>query len=139
MAYFRKNRIQLYKKLLDVYSYNAIKRIQNKNIYDIDVMFSKYTYEVYFEKNFRRLCRIYNVRKNAYKYQECFDASQLAYMYCIHQCSIKELRHNEFYVWSYIRKVMRIYFVAALVIADDAKNLCEENDFRRLYDGDYRI
>lgn len=139
MAYFRKNRIQLYKKLLDVYSYNAIKRIRNQNIYDIDAMFSKYTYEVYFEKNFKRLCRIYAIRQDAYAYQECFDASQLAYMYCIHQCSIKELRYNEFYVWSYIRKVMRIYFIAALVLADDAKNLCKENGFSRLYDGDYRV
>lgn len=34
---------------------------------------------------------------------------------------------------------MRIYFVAALVLADDAKNLCKENGFSRLYDGDYRI
>lgn len=139
MAYFRRNRIQLYKKLLDVYSYNAIKRIQSKNNYDIDAMFSKYTYEVYCEKNFKRLCRLYAVRKNAYEYQECLDASQLAYMYCIHQCSMKELRNNEFYVWSYIRKVMRIYFVAALVLADDAKNLCKENGFSRLYDGDYRF
>ncbi|MDO4470617.1 MAG: hypothetical protein Q4C84_12300 [Bacillota bacterium] len=40
---------------------------------------------------------------------------------------------------AYIKKVMKIYFIAALVIADDAKNLCIENNFERLYDDDYRI
>lgn len=116
-----------------------MRRIKKSNCDKIEKMFLEYNYEMYFRKNFNVLCAKFHIRKDTYYYQECYDASQLAYLYSIYQCSIKDIRGKECYVLAYIKKVMKIYFIEALVIADDAKNLCIENNFERLYDDDYRI
>ena len=72
-------------------------------------------------------------------YDECFDACQLAYLYSLYECSINPKQKYEGYVVAYIKKVTRIYFVGALTIYNDTRNLYKENNFRAISMEDYRI
>lgn len=120
------------KKLLRVYSYNAIERIQSRNRNIVVDMFKKYSLGEYFEPYFKRLCYKYGVRRNDYLYQECYDAGMLAYVYSIYRCSIMKDKDNSQHVKAYIWKIVKIYFVAAMVISNDSENLCKENGFRQV-------
>lgn len=130
----------IYKKLLNVYSFNAIERIKKQGGSLVNEMFGKYSLEEYFYPYFKRLCYKYNVRRNAYLYQECYDAGMLAYVYSIYRCSIMKDRDNLQHVKAYIWKIVKIYFIAAMVISDDSRNLCKENGFKQVNcNEDYRI
>ena len=102
-------------------------------------LFVEYPYEQYCERFFYRLCKINRLHKHKYAYQECYDACQLAYMYSIYRCSVSTLKNSDGYVCAYIKKLMKIYFIAALVICDDAKNICSENGFLKINGDDYRV
>lgn len=125
--------------MLNEYAYRAIEKIKNRNTELVEKMFTVYPYEQHCEKNFYWLCGRYKISKNKYAYQECYDACQLAYMYSIYRCSVSANNVCEGYVKAYIKKVMKIYFVAALVICDDARNICRENGFLRIEGDDYRV
>ena len=125
--------------MLDVYSFNAIQRIRANETASAEKLFLQYPYEQYFEKNFNRLCKKNRLQKYKYAYQECYDACQLAYMYSIYQCSVNKNKIYDWYVDAYIKKVMKIYFIAAIVICDDVQNICKENDFARIAVDDYRV
>ena len=132
--------MQIYKKLLSVYSYNGIDRIKKQSGNTVDEMFKKYSYKEYFQPYFKHLCYKYNVRRNAYLYQECFDAGMLAYMYSIYRCSIMKDRDNSQHIKAYIWKIVKIYFIAAMVISNDSGNLCKANGFKQVNcNEDYRV
>ena len=40
---------------------------------------------------------------------------------------------------AYVRKVMRIYTIAALTIYNDASNLCKMNGFQRINSDNYQV
>ena len=139
-AYFQKNKVHIYKKLLNVYSWNAIKRIKNQSSHMVDEMYMRYPYDKYCSPYFNYLCLKYGVRQNAYLYQECFDAGMLAYMYSICRCSIMKDRDDSEHIKAYIWKITKIYFKAAMEISNDSKNLCKENGFRQVNcSEDYRV
>lgn len=126
--------------MLNVYSYTAIQAAKSRHGSVVDDMYKKYSYEEYFLPYFKRLCVRHKVRKHAYLYQECLDAGMLAYMYSICRCSVMEDRDDTEHVKAYIWKIVKIYFTAAMVIADDSGNLCRENGFRQVKAGeDYRV
>lgn len=124
--------MRIYKKLLSDYSYNAIDRMKNRYSDAIDEMYKQYSYNEYLQPYFKHLCYIYRIRENAYLYQECLDAAMLAYMYSICRCSILKDRDNSEHVKAYIWKMVKIYFVAAIVISNDSGILCKENGFRQV-------
>lgn len=126
------HKIDIYKKLLYTYSYNSIDRISMQYNIDIQKLCEEYTYETYFENNFKRICYHFQIRKNSYQYQECYDACTTAYLYSLYHCAISPKRNVEGYIMAYVRKVMRIYTIAALTIYNDANNLCKINGFRRI-------
>ena len=125
--------------MLDVYAFNARSKIREQCVEYAEKLFIQYPYEQYCEQYFSRLCRMNKVYKYKYAYQECYDACQLAYIYSIYRCSISEHNNIDGYVCAYIKKLMKIYFIAALTICDDAKNICFENGFMRINGDDYRI
>ena len=43
------------------------------------------------------------------------------------------------YIMAYIRKLMKIYVIAALTICNDADNLCKINGFRRIDSDSYQV
>lgn len=125
--------------MLNEYAYRAIEKIKNRNTELVEKMFMVYPYGQHCEKNFYWLCSTYKISEYKYAYQECYDACQLAYMYSIYRCSVSPNNVCEGYVKAYIKKVMKIYFIAALVIYDDAGNICRENGFLRIEGDDYRV
>ncbi len=137
--YFRKNRIAIYKKLLDVYAFTAIRKVREQESSCVEKLFLKYPYEEYCEKYFKRLCAINRIYQGKYAYQECYDACQLAYMYSIHRCSVSCNNTIDGYVGAYIKKIMKIYFIAAIVICDETGNICKENGFSHITMDDYRV
>ena len=96
---------------------------------NIDELCQKYNYEIYFQNNFRRICYYYQVKKNSYQYQECYDACLMAYLYSLCHCAISTKRDKDGYIMAYIRKIMKIYAIAALTVYNDANNICKINGF----------
>ena len=123
---------------MEVYTFRAIEKVRLKGEC-AERLFLRYPYNQYFERNFERLCRRNRIYKHNYAYQECYDACQLAYIYSIYRCSVSNKNIYDSYVAAYINKVMRIYFIAALVICDDGKNICAENDFKRISSDEYNV
>ena len=79
------------------------------------------------------------MRKNSYQYKECYDACLTAYLYSLYHCAISAKREKEGYIMAYIRKLMRIYIIAALTVHDDASNLCKINGLRRIDADSYQV
>lgn len=52
----------------------------------------------------------------------------LAYLYSIHRCAFMSYNH----VAAYIKKMIKIYIICALVVYDDSKNLCKANGFKEI-------
>ena len=106
---------------------------------NIDELCKKYNYEIYFQNNFRRICYYYQVKKNSYQYRECYDACLTAYLYSLYHCAISTKREKDEYIMAYIRKLMRIYAIAALTVYSDANNICKINGFRRIDSDSYQV
>ena len=103
------------------------------------MMYLHYPFETVCEPYMKWLCVRYRIRQHAYLYQECFDAVMLAYMYSICRCSLLPDRDNAEHVKEYIKKLMKIYVIAAITISNDSQNLCIENGFRQVNCDDYRV
>ena len=43
------------------------------------------------------------------------------------------------YCWKYIRKLMRIYVIAAITVCTEADNICKINGFRRVDSDSYQV
>ena len=125
--------------MLDTYAFRAIDKVRVQNVECTGKLFLQYPYEQYCEKIFNKLCKINGIHKYKYAYQECYDACQLAYIYSIYRCSASVLNIHDWYVCAYINKMLKIYFIAALAVCDDAKNICTENGFLRINGDDYRV
>lgn len=106
---------------------------------NIDELYKEYSYEEYFQVNFLRVCRYYRVRKNSYQYQECYDAAMTAYLYSLYHCAVSAKKEEAGYVVAYIRKLMKIYVIAALTISDEANNICRIHKFRRIDSDNYQV
>lgn len=106
---------------------------------NINELCKKYNYETYFQNNFRRVCYYYRVRKNSYQYQECYDACLTAYLYSLYHCAISTKRDKDGYIMAYIRKLMRIYAIAAITVCNEADNICKINGFRRVDSDSYQV
>lgn len=106
---------------------------------NIDELYKKYDYEECFQFNFLRVCRYYQVRKNSYQYQECYDACMTAYLYSLYHCAISAKKDETGYVVAYIRKLMKIYTIAALTISDESNNICRIHKFRRIDSDNYQV
>lgn len=137
--YYQKNKIKICKRLLNKYSTKAIKRITSNNTETVNNMYEKYPYAEYSLKYSKKLCYKYRVHSTDYRYQECMDAAMLAYMYSICQCSIKDYKDDKEHVTAYIRKVTQIYFMAAITISEETRNICIENGFRQVNVDEWNI
>lgn len=125
--------------MLYTYSYNSINRIIEEYELNIEELCGEFSYEEYFEQNFRRVCYYYQVKKSSYQYQECYDACLTAYLYSLYHCAISPKRNKKGYTIAYIRKLMRIYTIAALTVCNDANNLCRVNGFQRIDVENYQV
>ena len=125
--------------MLNIYSYNGIARVTAQMGDTITYMYNDYPYERYFFPYFKKLCYKYAIRQCSYLYQECYDAGMLAYMYSICRCSVMKDKGNAEHVKAYIWKLVRIYFIAAIVIEKEFINVCREKGYKQVDCNDYRV
>ena len=94
----------------------------------VEEMYERYPYEEYGDKIAKIILRKRGIYDNSLAYQECYDAAITAYLYSMHRCAIA----SGVSVRAYIYKMIGIYVNAALVIYDDSKNICMENNLQKI-------
>lgn len=72
----------------------------------------QYPYERY-QFYFTWVIRKYGIRKENYAWQECEEATYMAYLYSIYRCAASDYSYVDFYV----RKMGKIFVYWALVIS----------------------
>lgn len=133
--YYQDHKIEQCRKLLDVYSFNTIKRIKMSHEAEVASLVDKYPFYNCCMQYFRKLCYRYRVGPQSILRSDCEEACLLAYLYGICQCSVK-VSYEE-YILPYIYKVMRIYFCAALILGNESANICRYNG--QISTEDYRV
>lgn len=114
--------------MLDRYLPNAIRKISREIPEEISRLYERYPYEKYGEPYIRKKLRWCGIRDTRLEYQECVDAALLAYLYSIHRCAYCGYEYVEYY----IRKMISISIVWGMVLANEDKYLCQENQLRQV-------
>ncbi len=102
-------------------------------------MYTKYSYEEYYEPCLRYYCRRYGIKQHSYLYQECYEAGMLGYWYSMARCCIivdlNDMKRVKAYLW----KVTKGCVIAAMVVAYDSRNLCRVNGFKEISVDSYKV
>ena len=88
----------------------------------------RYPFEEYAEFYIKRALHIRKIYPAQDRYADCYDAGMFAYLYSIHRCAAMRYNHTE----PYIKKMIRTYIICAIVVYEEAKNLCQENGFQEI-------
>ena len=127
--YYEKNRYELCKNTINDFSHKRIAFFYRNYKEEIDEYLLKYPYDEYGDK----IIKYYLYRMEIYKskavYDDCYDAGMTAYLYSVYICAATA----KDYVVPYIKKVVNIYIKCALVVANETKNICKENNFIPVY------
>ena len=126
--YYEANKYALCHHTLNVYCVNKIERIRTLCPDRADSYISRYPFEEYADRYIKKRLAIHRVLSSHGHYHDCYDAGMMAYLYSVHRCAEMSYDH----VIPYIKKLVRIYIICALVIHDDTKNLCQSNGFREI-------
>ena len=126
--YYRKNRYRLCDNALNRYCPKAIGQIVKLCPDTVNEYYLRYPFEEYGEPSIKRQLSSYRIFTHQARYQDCYDAGMMAYLFSIHRCAYMGVEN----VRAYINKMIRIYIICALVIYDDAGNLCRINGFREV-------
>ena len=126
--YYEKNRYRLCDYSLNYYSPKAIGQIVSICPDTVNEYYSLYPFEEYGEPFIKKRLSGYRVFSHQARYQDCYDAGMLAYLFSIHRCAFLHVEN----VTAYINKMIRIYVICALVLCDDAKNLCRTNGLKEV-------
>lgn len=122
-------KVRRYRKTLSQYSYRSMEAIQARYPQRVEQYFQNYPFEQYGHGFIcKALCRFRICRGRA-EYDDCYEAGMVAYLYSIHRCAAL----NCDYTIPYIQKMIRIYILCALVIADDLRNICRSNSLRPIH------
>ena len=122
------NKIERYKKTISVYAYRSIESIKKQFPEAVDRYLKLYPFEQYGNKAITSTLSRNRIFPSHGEYADCFEAGMIAYLYSVHRCASM----NCDYTVPYIRKMVRIYIVCAIVIYNDTKNLCRINGFREI-------
>lgn len=126
--YYEANKITICTNTLNKYCVNKIQKIRDSCGDKIADYIKRYPFEKCAERYLRKQLHIFKIHPSVSHYDDCFSAGMMAYLYSIHRCAEMSYDHVE----PYIKKLIRIYIICALVIHNDAKNLCRENGFSEI-------
>lgn len=127
-AYYEKNRVEICKKRMGEVCYRAIERLQQLCPERIAACLEAFPFDAFAQRQLHRQLRRFCIFPSQARYDDCYDAGMMAYLYSIHRCAYMEYANVE----GYIRKMIRIYLICAMVAARDSENLCRENNFREI-------
>jgi len=126
--YYEDNKYDICNKTLNKYCVKKIEEVRNLYIDRVNDYIGRYPFEKYADCYIKRELYKYKIFSMHDRYADCYDAGMMAYLYSVHRCAEMLYSHTE----AYIKKLIRIYIVCALVIYDDTKNLCHTNGFREI-------
>ncbi len=122
--YYEKNRYTLCRKKLDEQCYRSIQDIRARCPERVQEYLSRYPFEQYARRQIERELAWRGISPAREVYMECYDAGMLAYLYSIHRCALMACGYTEYY----IRKMIRILILCALVVSAEVGNLCRQNN-----------
>jgi hypothetical protein len=123
--YYDKNKYTLCNNTINVYCIAKIEKVRSLYMDRVGEYINRYSFEEYADSYIRKQLSIYKINKSHSHYDDCYDAGMMAYLYSVHRCAEMSYSHVE----PYIKKLIRIYIICAIVIHNDSKNLCKENNF----------
>ena len=126
--YYEKHRVSLCKKRLDDETFLCVERAQVACPEAVEQYLLRYPFEQYGDRLIRSVLFQNGVYSSHAAYADCYDSGMLAYLYSIHRCAAMSYDH----VVPYLRKMIRVYMICALVVYRDAENLCRANNFREV-------
>ena len=126
--YYQENRYRLCNYSLNHYCPKAISQIAGLCPAAVNEYYLRYPFEDYGEPSIKKQLSRNSVFSNQARYDDCYDAGMLAYLYSVHRCAYMGIEN----VRPYINKMTRIYVICARVFFDDAKNLCKANGFKEV-------
>jgi hypothetical protein len=126
--YYEENKYAICNKTLNIHCVNKIQKVRNLYIDKVNEYISRYPFEIYADCYIKKRLALHRIHSNHSHYADCYDAGMMAYLYSVHRCAEMSYAHVE----PYIKKVICIYIVCALVINNDSKNLCNANGFREI-------
>ena len=129
-----KNRYLYCYRTINKYAPKAIDKVRSICPDVVNEYYKRYPFEDFAERVIKYRLRKSEIYPSQARYDDCYDACVLAYLYSIHRCAYLGVD----YVNAYMRKMINIYMFCALVIYDDVKNLCKANNFSTVYvDAEY--
>lgn len=126
--YRQRHRVSISRKTIGEYCYRTIEQIQQKCPKKVERLLEQYPFEGFALHRLRRQLRYFHIYPSQARYDDCYDAGMMAYLYTIHRCAYMGYS----YVEAYMAKLIRIYLICAIIIFPDAQNLCRENNLREL-------
>jgi len=117
-----------YGKRIDEYCFRAMEKVQKECADKVVCLLERYPFEGFTVKQLRKQLWRFRIYPSQARYDDCYDAGMLAYLYSVHRCAYMGYSNVE----GYITKMIRIFLICALVSFQDSKNLCIENGFREV-------
>ena len=123
-SYYERHKVELCKKTLDQYMPQSIKEINARIPEKINIYYKDFPYEIYAEPVIKKRMHYWKIRENCLEYQECYSAAMQGYLYSIHRCALCNYTYAEFY----IRKMINIAIICALVATSEEKKMIRLDD-----------
>jgi hypothetical protein len=126
--YYEKNKYRICNRTLNVYCVKAIEKTRIACPNSVDDYLKRYPFETYAEPNIKKELHKRHIFSSQGAHADCYDAGMFAYLYSVHRCAVMRYDYTE----AYIKKMIRIYIVCALVVYSEAQNLCRANGLREM-------
>ena len=123
---YQRNRSEMCRRTLEDYTFRSIQRIQERCPERVAEYLERWPFAEFAERRIYWQIHQMGVRREDQRFDACFDAGMVAYLYSIHRCACMGYEH----VYAYIRKMIRILVICALNAYPDAERLCAENQLR---------
>lgn len=127
-SYFQRHCVSISQKTIGEYCYRAIERVQQECPEKVERLLEQYPFEGSALKCLRKQLRRLHIYPSQARYDDCYDAGMMAYLYTIHRCAYMGYSHVE----AYMAKMIRIYLLCAAIAFRDTQNLCRENNLQEL-------
>ena len=127
-AYYEANKYILCYNRINRDCFKSMETIRQECPDRIKIYLECYPFEEYAERHIKKAIYRWNVYASHEQYADCYDAGMLAYMYSIHRCAMM----NCDYTAAYIKKMIQVYVVCALVVSGETRNICKKNGFTEI-------
>ena len=126
--YHQQHCVSISQKTIGEYCYHTIEQIQQKCPNKVGRLWEQYPFEGFASQRLRRQLRYFHIYPSQARYDDCYDAGMMTYLYTIHHCAYMGYS----YVEAYMTKLICIYLICAVIVFPDAQNLCRENNLWEL-------